>query len=51
MLKIDMNKYKSTWGIMLGIWLSDMTRPGGAEPAFMVVHLNEAQEYTQDYGL
>ena len=30
MLKIDMNKFKSIWGLMLGILLLGMTHPGGA---------------------
>ena len=30
MLKIDMNKFTSTLGLVLGIQLLGMTRPGGA---------------------
>ena len=30
MLKIDMNKFKSIWGLMLGILLLDVNRPGVA---------------------
>ena len=28
MLKIDMNKFKPIWGLMLGILLLDVNRPG-----------------------
>ena len=30
MLKIDMNGFKSIWGLMLGIELLSVNRPGGA---------------------
>ena len=40
MLKIDMNKFKSIWGLMLGILLLDVNQPGvaGLTPRRLEAH-------------
>jgi hypothetical protein len=43
-LRIDMNQFKSIWGLMLGILLLGVNRPGEAGLTSSVVIMSEAHE-------